>query len=73
MCSYGNQVETSLSCCGHTCTDLSIPIAGEVEHHGVNGRSRIFHIPKKLEKPNFDITKILKFSILKWNNTPCYG
>ena len=22
-CSYGNQVETSLSSCGHTCTDLS--------------------------------------------------
>ena len=31
MCSYGNQVETSLSSCGHTCNDLGIPIAGEVE------------------------------------------
>ena len=29
--SYGNQVETSLSSCGRTCTDLDIPIAGEVE------------------------------------------
>ena len=31
MCSYGNQVETSLSSCGHTCTDIGILIAGEVE------------------------------------------
>ena len=30
LCSYGNQVETSLSSCGHTCTHLGILIAGEV-------------------------------------------
>ena len=29
-CSYGNQVETSMSSCGHTCTHLGILIAGEV-------------------------------------------
>ena len=29
--SFRNQVETSLSSCSHTCTDLSILIAGEVE------------------------------------------
>ena len=29
--SYGNQVETSLSSCRHTCTHLGILIAGEVE------------------------------------------
>ena len=28
---YGNQAEKSLSSCGHTCTDLDIPIAGKVE------------------------------------------
>ena len=31
LCSYENQVETSLSSCGHTSTDLDIPIAGKVE------------------------------------------
>ena len=31
LCSKGNQVETSLSSCRHTCTDLGILIAGEVE------------------------------------------
>ena len=31
LCSYGNQVETSLSSCGNTCTHLGIPRAGEVE------------------------------------------
>ena len=31
MRSYGNQVETSLSSCGHTCTHLCILIAGEME------------------------------------------
>ena len=31
LCSYGNQVETSLSSCGHTCTKLGISIAREVE------------------------------------------
>ena len=31
LCSYGNQVETSLSSCDHTCTHLGILIAGEVE------------------------------------------
>ena len=31
LCSYGNQAEKSLSSCGHTCTDLDIPIAGKVE------------------------------------------
>ena len=31
MCSYGNQVETSLWSCGHTCTELGIRIAIEVE------------------------------------------
>ena len=31
LCSYGNQVETSLSSCHHTCTHLGILIAGEVE------------------------------------------
>ena len=30
LCSYGNQVETSLPSCGHTCTHLGILIAGEV-------------------------------------------
>ena len=30
LCSYGDEVETSLSSCGHTCTHLSILIAGEV-------------------------------------------
>ena len=24
LCSYGNQVETSLSSCGHICTDIGI-------------------------------------------------
>ena len=28
--SYGNQMETSLWSCGHTYTDLGIPIAEEV-------------------------------------------
>ena len=31
LCSYGNQVEASLSSCGHTCTHLGILIAEEVE------------------------------------------
>ena len=31
LCSYENQVETSLSCCRHTCTHVGILIAGEVE------------------------------------------
>ena len=31
LCSYGNQVETSLSICGHTCTHLCILIAEEME------------------------------------------
>ena len=31
LCSYGNQVKTSLSSCCHTCTHLGILIAGEVE------------------------------------------
>ena len=31
MCSYGNQVETLLSSCSHTCTDIDIPITGEIE------------------------------------------
>ena len=31
LCSYENQVETSLSSCRHTCTHLGILIAGEVE------------------------------------------
>ena len=31
LCSYGSQAETSWWSCGHTCTNLSIPIAGEVE------------------------------------------
>ena len=31
LCSYRNQVETSLSSCGHTCTQLGILIAREVE------------------------------------------
>ena len=31
LCSYGNQVETSLSSFGHTCTHLGILTAGEVE------------------------------------------
>ena len=31
MCSYGNQVETSWSNCGHTGTHLGIIIAIEVE------------------------------------------
>ena len=31
LCSNGNQVETSFSSCGHTCTDLGILIAGGVE------------------------------------------
>ena len=31
LCSYGNQVETSLGSCGRACTNLGIPIAGEVE------------------------------------------
>ena len=31
MCSYGNQVETSLSICHHRCTHLGILIAGKVE------------------------------------------
>ena len=32
LCSYGNQVKTSLSSCSHTCTHLGILIAGEVEN-----------------------------------------
>ena len=31
LSSYGNQAETSLWSCGHTRTDLGIPIAEEVE------------------------------------------
>ena len=31
LSSYRSQEETSLSSCGHICTDLDIPIAGEVE------------------------------------------
>ena len=31
MRSYGNQMETSLSSVGHTCTHLGIQIAGELE------------------------------------------
>ena len=31
LCSYENQVGTSLSRCGHTCTHLGILIAGELE------------------------------------------
>ena len=31
LCSYGNQVETSLSSCCHTCTHVGIQIAGEAE------------------------------------------
>ena len=31
--SYGNQVETSLSYCSHTCTDLGISVGGEVEEN----------------------------------------
>ena len=31
LCSYGNQVETSLSSCRPTCTHLGILIPGEVE------------------------------------------
>ena len=31
LSSYGNQVETSLWSCGHTRTDLGIPIAEDVE------------------------------------------
>ena len=31
LCSYGNEVETSLSSCPHTCTHLGIVLAGEVE------------------------------------------
>ena len=31
MCSYGNQVETLLSSCSYTCTDIDIPITGEIE------------------------------------------
>ena len=30
LCSYGNQVETSLLSCGHTWTHLGILVAGEV-------------------------------------------
>ena len=57
LCSYGNQVKTSISRCGHRCTDLDIPIAGEVEENEKlknllnwgkfslrNGRSQNFHI-----------------------------
>ena len=33
LCSYGNQVETSLSSCGDICTDLDIPIARKVEEN----------------------------------------
>ena len=63
LCSYGNQVEPSLWSCGHTCTDLDIPISAGVEEKkeliktcksGVNGRSRNFHIPKKLEIASFN-------------------
>ena len=31
LCSSGNQVEISLSSCGHICTNAGIPVAGEVE------------------------------------------
>ena len=31
LCSYGTQVEASLSSCGHTCTHLGILIAEKVE------------------------------------------
>ena len=62
LCGYGNQVESPLWNCGHTCTDLGIPIAGQVEEKEKlknllkwgNGRSGNFHIPKKLEIANFN-------------------
>ena len=67
---YGNQSETSLWSCGHTSTDLGIPIAGEVEGKKelknllkfVNGRLRNFHIPKKLEIANLIVNKKFKIS-----------
>ena len=31
VCSYRNQIETSLSSLGHTCIDLGIPVTGGVE------------------------------------------
>ena len=62
LCSYGNQVDTWLWSCGHTCTDLGIPIAGEVEEKEElknllklgNNWSQNFHKPKKLEIANFN-------------------
>ena len=43
LCSYGNQVETSLWSLGYTCIDLSIPIAWEVEaNFNITKKNKIF-------------------------------
>ena len=52
-------MESSLWNCGHTCTGLEIPIAGELEEKEklknlLNDRLRNFQTPKKLEKANLE-------------------
>ena len=62
--SYGNQVETSLSSCVHTCTDLGsgserkgrtekLVKVGKIPL-SCNGRLRNFHIPEKEEIAHFN-------------------
>ena len=57
LCSYGNQEETSLSNCGHTCSDLGIGSGRKVRNKKVvkvawifllcNVRLQNFHMPEK--------------------------
>ena len=64
LCSYGNQVETSLSSCGHTCTDLGIGSERKGRTEKLvkvgyilflcNGRLQNSHILEKKEIANFN-------------------
>ena len=62
LCSYGNQVETSLSSCGHTCTDLDFPIAVQVEEKEQLknllkwGKSSFYEMANQL--PSFSISRL---------------
>ena len=47
LCSYGNQVQTSLSSYGYQCANLGIPIPGEVEEKKELKNLPNFHIPEK--------------------------
>ena len=59
LCSYGNQVETSLSSCRHTCTYLGIVLAGGVEEKEELKNSLMwgkffFHVMVDREIANFN-------------------